>query len=465
MATAAISTEDRAVQLTLSLLRDILSSSPADDIAIRLWDGTIWKPEPAGSARCTLVLQHPGALRKMFVPPTELNLAEAYLYNDFDIEGEIEAIVPLVKHFLGTPKGKLEQVRYGARLLRLPKTGQPRPGETAAKMHGLLHSKERDRQAISHHYNRSNDFFALWLDSRMVYSCAYFSTPDDDLETVQERKLDYLCRKLRLRPGERLLDIGCGWGGLVIYAAQHYGVQAEGINISSEQVELARERIKQAGLEKSCQVNLRDYRELNKPGGYDKVVSVGAAEHVGEALLPTYFKAAWELLRPGGVFLNQAIGVHSTAPVIVGRDFVHRYVFPDGEPTLPISTYLEAAESAGFQVRDVENLAEHYVYTLRHWLRRYEEHAEEAKRMVGELTYRSWRVFLAVAIHEFEVGTAQLYQTLLLKSLEKGRSGLPLRREDWYPLPEPSDMNRRSASVRMPFGPAADSTSRQPGSS
>jgi cyclopropane-fatty-acyl-phospholipid synthase len=432
MATAVLKTPDRAVQTTLSLLEDVLASCPVCEVAVRLWDGTIWQPESAGPARCTLVLQHPGALRKMFMPPTELNLAEAYLYNDFDIEGDIEAIVPLIKHFLGKPQRKLELVRHGTRLLSLPKMGQPRPGDTAPKLHGVLHSKERDRQAISHHYDRSNDFFALWLDSRMVYTCAYFATPDENLETAQERKLDYVCRKLRLRPGERLLDIGCGWGALVIYAAQHYGVQAEGINISSEQVEFARERIKRAGLQKSCQVHLLDYREVNQPGGYDKVVSVGAAEHVGKGMLATFFKSAWEQLRPGGVFLNHSIGVHSTAHIFVGRDFVRRYLFPDAEPTLPLGTFLEAAESAGFQVRDVENLAEHYVYTLRHWLRRYEAHADEAKKMVGELAYRSFRVFLAVAIHEYEVETAQLYQTLLVKSAEKGKSGLPLTRQDWY---------------------------------
>ena len=431
MATAALKSPDRAVQTSLSLLDEIFTSCPVRDLAVRLWDGTTWQPESAGPVRCTFVLQHPGALRKMFMPPTELNLAEAYLYNDFDIEGEIHAAVPLIKHFLRNSPGKLEQVRFGTHLLRLPKTGQPRPRNTAAKMHGPLHSKERDRQATNYHYDRSNDFFALWLDSRMMYSCGYFATPEDDLETAQERKLDYLCRKLRLQPGDRLLDIGCGWGGLLMYAAQHYGVTADGITLSSQQADFAHERIKKAGLEKSCQVHLRDYREVSKPEEYDKVVAGETAEHAGKEFLPTFFNCAWEQLRSGGVFLNQSVGVHSTVRVFLGRDFVHRYVFPDGEP-LPISTYLEAAESAGFQVRDVENLAQHYVYTLSHWLRRYEEHAEEAKRTVGELTYRAWRVYLAAALDEFEIGTAQVYQTLLVKSAEKGKSGLPLTRQDWF---------------------------------
>ncbi len=435
MAKLATKTADQAAQVTLSLLQDVLSSAPAGNIAVRLWDGTTWKPDPAEPTRCTLVLQHPGALRKMFIPPNEMSLGEAYLFNDFDIEGEIEAIVPLMKYFLEEHKGMLEQVRYGTRLLSLPRMGQPRPSETTAvKLHGLLHSKERDRQAISHHYDRSNDFFALWLDSRMVYSCAYFATPDEDLETAQERKLDYICRKLRLQPGERLLDIGCGWGALIMYAAQHYGVQADGITISTQQAELARERIKQAGLENSCHVDICDYRDLNKPEGYDKVVSVGMAEHLGKAFLPIYFKKAWEVLRPGGIFLNQGINTHATARILLGRDFVYRYVYPDGE-AVPIGTTLQIAESVGFQVRDVENVKEHYAHTMRHWLRRYEEHADEAKRIVGELVFRSWRVYLAVALHEFvEVQTVHESQTVLVKC-ENGRSGLPLIREDWFTQP------------------------------
>jgi cyclopropane-fatty-acyl-phospholipid synthase len=431
MARLATKTTDQAVQITLSLLQDVFSSSPPRNVAVRLWDGTTWKPESESGepTRCTLVLQHPGALRLMFLPPSDLNLGEAYIYNDFDIEGEIEAILPLMEHFIEGHWGKLEQVRYGKRLLSLPKMGQPRPGDSAAKVHGLLHSKERDRQATNYHYDRSNEFFALWLDARMNYSCAYFAAPDDDLETAQERKLDYLCRKLRLRPGERLLDIGCGWGGLLIYAAQHYGVEADGITLSPHQAELARERIKQAGLERRCHINICDYREVNKPGSYDKLVSVSMVEHVGEAPLPTYFKCAWELLRPGGVFLNHGIGIHATASLL-GHDFVQRYVFPDGE-CVPISSTLRAAEGAGFEVRDVENLKDHYVYTLRYWIHRLEGRAEEAKKIASELTYRVWRLYLAAGLHEFNVGTTHLYQTLLVKS-EKGRSGLPLTREDWY---------------------------------
>jgi cyclopropane-fatty-acyl-phospholipid synthase len=431
VARLATKTTDQAVQVTLSLLQDVLGSSPLRNVAVRLWDGTTWKPEPVSGepTRCTLVFQHPGALRRMFLPPGDLSLGEAYIYNDFDIEGEIEAVLPLMDHFIGGHWGKLEQVSYARRLLSLPKVAQPRPGDIGARVRGLLHSKERDRQATNYHYDRSNDFFALWLDSRMTYSCAYFATPDDDLETAQERKLDYLCRKLRLQPGERLLDIGCGWGGLLIYAAQHYGVEADGITLSPQQTELARERIKKAGLEKHCHVNICDYREVQEPQAYDKLVSVSMFEHVGQAHLLSYFKSAWKRLRPGGVFLSHGISSHSTAHLL-GRDFVHRYVFPDGE-VVPIATVLRKAEMAGFEVRDVENLREHYVYTLRHWIHRYEQRSDEVKRIARELTYRIWRLYLAVGLHEFEVGTTHLYQTLLVKS-EKGKSGLPLTREDWY---------------------------------
>ncbi len=429
MAKLTTKTTDQAVQTTLSLLQDVFNTSPVRNVAVRLWDGTTWQPEPAEPTRCTLVLQHPGALRKMFVPPSDLNLGEAYIYNDFDIEGDILAVFPLIEPFISGQWGKMEQLRFGKRLLSLPKTGQPRPTTVAAKVHGVLHSKERDRQAVTYHYDRSNDFFALWLDRRMVYTCAYFGTPDDSIDTAQERKLEYICRKLRLRPGERLLDIGCGWGGLLIYAAQHYGVEADGITLSSQQAKLARERIKEAGLENRCRVDLCDYREVNKPQGYDKLVSIGMFEHVGDALLPTYFKQAWELLRPGGVFLNHGIAIHSNSPM-PGRDFIHRYVFPDVAST-PLPKVLMAAETSGFEVRDVESLREHYMLTIRNWVQRLEEHADEVKRIEGEVTYRIWRLFMSFGIQEFGVGRSNVFQTLLVKA-DEGRSGLPLSREDWY---------------------------------
>ena len=436
MTTTASKTSEQALATTLSLLQDLLGSSPRRDFAVRLWDGTTWRPQPAGNAgeapppRFTIVLQHAGSLRKMFLPPNELTLGEAYIYNDFDIEGDIEGVFSLADQFLQGGWGKVEQLRYGKRLLSLPNISQPRPGDTEAKLHGARHSKERDRQAVTYHYNRSNDFYALWLDARMVYSCAYFATPDDDLDTAQERKLEYICRKLRLRPGERLLDIGCGWGGLVIYAAQHFGVDAYGITLSEPQAQLARQRIQQAGLSERCRVEVRDYRDVNAPDSFDKIVSVGMFEHVGEALLRTYFQQAWRVLRPGGVFLNHGIARHIDVPPLSKDSFTLHYVFPDGE-LAPISTTLRTAEESGFEVRDVESLREHYMLTLRHWVRRLEEHADEARRLTGDITYRTWRLYMSGAAHGFRVGTSNIYQTLLAKPA-RGESGLPLTRADWY---------------------------------
>ncbi len=430
MATPTIKTTDSAVQTTLSLIQDLLGSAQQRNFAVRLWDGTTWKPDPEQETRFTLVLQHPGALRRMFLPPSDLTLGEAYIYNDFDIEGDIEAVFPIADQFIEGHWGKADQLRYGKRLLSLPNTGQPRPSDPAVKLRGARHSKERDRQAVTYHYNRSNEFYALWLDQRMVYSCAYFATPDDDLDTAQERKLDYICRKLRLRPGERLLDIGCGWGGLVIYAAQHYRVEAYGITLSQPQAELAQKRISEAGLAEHCHVEVRDYRDMNEANSFDKIVSVGMFEHVGEALLPTYFKQAWHLLRPGGVFLNHGIASNTSLQAQWRANFTNRYVFPDGE-LLPISSTLRAAEASGFEVRDVESLREHYTLTLRHWVRRLEAHTDEARKLTNEVTYRIWRLYMAGSAYSFQTNRNNLYQTLLAKP-NRGNSGLPLTRSDWY---------------------------------
>jgi cyclopropane-fatty-acyl-phospholipid synthase len=432
VATPMIKSSEKAVQTTLSLLQYLLGPSAMRNFAVRLWDGTTWKPEAASeeTVRFTLVLQHPGALRRMFLPPSELTLGEAYIYNDFDIEGSVESAFALGDQIMDERWGKMAQVRYGKRLLSLPNTGQPRPGDAAAKLRGSLHSKERDRQAVTYHYDRSNDFYALWLDRRMVYSCAYFATSNDDLDTAQERKLDYICRKLRLQPGERLLDIGCGWGGLVIYAAQHYGVEAYGITLSQQQAELAQKRIAEAGLSERCRVEVRDYRDVKEEHSFDKIVSVGMFEHVGQALLPIYFQQAWHLLRPGGVFLNHGIASVITDPPQRESTFNQRYVFPDGE-LVPISTTLRAAEMSGFEVRDVESLREHYALTLRHWVRLLESHAEEARQLTSDVTYRIWRIYMSGSIYAFLTGRANIYQTLLAKP-DGGDSHLPLTRGDWY---------------------------------
>jgi cyclopropane-fatty-acyl-phospholipid synthase len=418
---------DTASWVSLEFLDALLADYPKGDLQVRLWDGKIWGPQK--QPRFTLVLKHPGALRAMFLSPSELALGEAYIHDDFDIEGDIEAAFDLAGHLLSREFTLRESFSLGKRLHKLPAVDHQDIGRQAASLSGAIHSKERDRHAISYHYDLPPEFYALWLDSRMVYSCAYFATEEEDLETAQIRKLDYICRKLRLQPGERLLDIGCGWGGLVMHAAAHYGVEAVGITLSVPQAEVTRQRLRAAGLNDRCRVEVADYRDTNHGQQYDKIVSVGMFEHVGEALLPEYFRRAWDLLRPGGVFLNHGIAYSATYRRR-GPSFVDHYVFPDGD-ILPISTSLRAAELSGFEVRDVESLREHYALTLRHWVRRLEANAEEARRITDDKTYRIWRLYMAGSAHGFRTGRLNLFQALLTKPL-RGKSGLPLTREDWY---------------------------------
>jgi len=333
---------DEVIRPTLNLLNKIFSSDATDNVGIRLWDGTYWPDDKPRST--TIVLQHPGAIREMFQAGTEVGLGEAYLYDDFDVEGNMESAFELVETLGEVEPERLLKLKIAKDLLQLPK-GPKRQNHKRgqANLKGKQHSTKRDRQAIAYHYDVSNDFYALWLDRHMVYSSAYFATPDDDLDTAQERKLDYICRKLRLQPGQRLLDLGCGWGGLVMHAVVLYGVDVTGITLSQPQADLANARIAEAGLADQCRVNVQDYREVDEPEGYDALVSVGMFEHVGAALLPTYFSQAWQLLKPGGVFLNHGIAKRATDDRSQSPTFSNTYVFPDGE-LVPINVTLQAAE-------------------------------------------------------------------------------------------------------------------------
>jgi cyclopropane-fatty-acyl-phospholipid synthase len=428
MSMPAVTAKDPAVQTSLDFLSDLLRHYGPRDFAVRAWDGGVWEPDAGQPARFTLVLQHPGAVRKMFWPPGPYRLAEAYIYDDIDIEGDIHAFFTFINYLRELRSGLWQRLRWLARLFALPGGERPRSGRQAAQLRGAVHSRQRDRQAVSYHYDVSNEFYQLWLDSRMVYSCAYFADAGDDIDRAQERKLDYICRKLRLLPGDRLLDIGCGWGGLVMHAARQYGVHALGITLSRPQVELANERIRQAGLQDRCRVDYQDYREVS--GTFDKLVSVGMFEHVGGKMLPVYFRQAHALLRPGGVFLNHGIALSGWERKPRGQAFSQRYVFPDGE-LKPIHFTLKAAERAGLEVRDVESLREHYVLTLKNWVRRLEARADEAKRLTDEATYRIWRLYMAGSAGGFQSARGNIYQTLLVKP-NRGVSGLPLTRADWY---------------------------------
>lgn len=418
--------------------------------SIRYWDGSSERAATTAASTFTLVIRRPGALRGMLLPPSQLALGEAFLRGDIDLEGDLEAAAPIarvVADRLSSPRRLTRLIRL---LLRLPRS--QRTGAAAGPRHRIRlwqrrHGQRRDAAAIRHHYDVGNEFYQLWLDSQTVYSCAYFPPGVADLETAQVAKLDYICLKLRLRPGERLLDIGCGWGALIRHAVRRYGVEAVGITLSPEQAQLAARRIAEDGLGDRCRVELLDYRALPDRPAFDKIASVGMAEHVGRARLPGYFATAFRVLRPGGLFLNHGIidleaarhrSVHTRLRQWVWREgrFLQRYVFPDGELT-PLARMVGSAERAGFESRDVESLREHYVLTLRHWVRRLEARKREAVALVGEARFRVWRLYLAASAHAFATGRIGVVQLLLSKPPVGAAGVTPLTRHDLYLAAQP----------------------------
>ena len=424
---------------------------PADQrtFSVRYWTGDIERPAAPshGASRFELTLSWPGALRRMCLPPSELRLAEAFVRGDYDIRGDVAAaaaLAPVIIERLASPRRLL---RLTTALLRLPRAderGAQHGGAASRRLRlvGRRHDRVRDMEAIRHHYDVSNDFYALWLDRDLVYSCGYFVSGGESIDTAQRAKLDLICRKLRLRPGERLLDIGCGWGALIRHAARHYGVRALGVTLSAAQADLARARIAAEGLEGACRVEVRDYRDLASDTTFDKAVSVGMCEHVGRGQLATYFDTANRLIRPGGLFLNHCIvsleearrqTMTSWLAQRLWRQgaFIDRYVFPDGE--LATSGQLTtAAERAGFETRDVESLREHYALTLRRWVRRLEDRAMEASALVGQARYRVWRLYMAASEHAFSAARIGLAQTLFAKPDGNGSCCIPATRNDLY---------------------------------
>jgi cyclopropane-fatty-acyl-phospholipid synthase len=428
--------------VTLALLEDLFGPSSERPFALRLWDGTVDGPGVGHEPSFTLVLNRPGALRRMLLPPTDLALGEAYLRDDFDVEGDLEKATELADVLAASVRSPAQLARLARWLRKLPADDVPeKPGDgTPGHLRGRLHSRKRDAAAVRSHYDVGNEFYALWLDGRMVYSCAYFETGEEDIDTAQEAKLDLICRKLRLEPGESLLDIGCGWGSLVLHAAERHGVRATGITLSERQATFARARIAEAGLADRCRIEVRDYRDLPRGAVFDKVVSVGMFEHVGRARLPTYFSQAYRLTRPGGLFLNHGIVTLSSHPAPLRMlerplsrrtSFIQRYVFPDGELVAPADV-LRFAEAAGFETRDVESLREHYALTLRRWVGRLEEHYDVATRIASEMTYRVWRLYMSGSARAFATGRIGVIQTLFSKNDGAGLSRLPLTRKDLF---------------------------------
>jgi cyclopropane-fatty-acyl-phospholipid synthase len=382
----------------------------------------------------------------MLLPLSEMSLIEGYLSGDVDVEGSIEAASELPKLVARHVGSASQYARLLPLILALPSDHHvlAKPWHQARRLwqHGKQHTATRDARAVRFHYDVSNEFYALWLDQRMVYSCAYFEDGVNDLDTAQAAKLNHICRKLRLAPGERLLDIGCGWGGLIQHAAEQYGADTVGITLSEAQATEARARISAAGLWNHCRVDVRDYRVPTDEPPFDKISSVGMVEHVGRDQLPAYFAAAYHALKPGGLFLNHGIvTLHGARPSSLGRRlkgalwregaFIDRYVFPDGH-LVPLADVIAAAEAAGFETRDVESLREHYARTLRHWVSRLEGRAADAIRLVGDPTYRVWRLYMSASAHAFDTASIGIVQTLFAKPDARGRSRLPSTRRDLY---------------------------------
>jgi len=384
--------------------------------AMRAWDGTTWGPADASA---TIVLRHPGALRSLLLPPTDLTAGEAYINDDVDLEGDIFAGLEFAARLESLSRRRLMAVRLLRNLRRLP---EPEPrAEERPVIRGRLHGQRRDRRAVTHHYDTGNDFFRQFLDPDLVYSCAYFLDPDEPLHQAQRRKLDVVCRKLDLQPGMRLLDVGCGWGALVLHAAAEYGVEAVGITLSAEQAELARERVEEAGLSNRVVILRADYRKIE--GKYDAIASIGMVEHVGERQLKHYFRHLHGLLGPDGQLLNHGITSRDRTRRWGHKPtFVSTYVFPDGE-LIPVERVIESAERAGFEVRDLESLRLSYARTLRHWVANLEANREAAVAAANEKVYRIWRVYMGGSAVAFERGGISVYQALLSKPGRPWRYG------------------------------------------
>jgi cyclopropane-fatty-acyl-phospholipid synthase len=371
--------------------RIALSPTPEIDLIVRSWRGV-----------------------KALAAPALGTLARAYVHQDIDFTGSAKRALAVAESMVGS-------IAEGGHSL-------------GAGIRGIWHRRRGNRANIQHHYDVSNAFYRLWLDARMVYSCAYFSAESDTLDDAQEHKLDHICRKLRLAPGERFLDIGCGWGGLIFWAAQHYGVEATGITLSQNQHDYVTAEIAARGLQSRVRVELRDYLDLPEDVHYDKIASVGMFEHVGIRNFPRYFGKIYRILEPGGFVLNHGITHNWLGPTNLGSgigDFVEEYVFPGGE-LAHVARVIGGLGDAGLELVDAEALREHYAKTLWNWVERLERNADAARAEVGEEKFRVWRIYMAGSAHAFDRGWLSLWQLLAGKPLADGRLPHPLTRDFIY---------------------------------
>ncbi|MFJ8310631.1 MULTISPECIES: class I SAM-dependent methyltransferase [unclassified Streptomyces] len=427
---------DAALRLT-ALAEELLGE--ALPVRIRAWDGS--EAGPPGAP--VLVVRHRRALRRLLWKPGELGLARAWVAGEIDVEGDLYQALGLLAGLIwergGDPKDAVHPVRdprlraAAKALLKLGGALPPPapPAEEMRRRSGPLHTKRRDKEAISHHYDVGNDFYELVLGPSMVYSCAYWESPEATLEDAQRDKLDLICRKLALKEDERLLDVGCGWGSMAIHAAREYGVRVVGITLSREQAAYARKRIAEEGLTDRIEIRVQDYRDV-RDGPFDAISSIGMAEHVGSVRYREYADTLHGLLKEGGRLLNHQIARRPERDESEYRvdEFIDAYVFPDGE-LAPLGRTLATLEEAGFEARDVEPIREHYALTLRHWVANLESDWARAVRYTSAGRARIWRLYMAASALSFERNRIGVNQILAVKTPVGGASGMPLRARTW----------------------------------
>jgi cyclopropane-fatty-acyl-phospholipid synthase len=424
--------------LEVDILAQILSDYKETPFSIRLPTGAVLYSSDPEQSRFTLAINDPKSLYRMVFSPSMLSLGSAYVRKEFDFEGDIEEAFKLGNFLLSKRWPIRQKARFALKLAALLfSLRSPRPKEiTSSFKPGIpkIYGMERTQKAISYHYDLPTTFFQEWLDDNLVYSCAYFESESDGLDRAQVRKLDYICKKLRLKAGDQVLDVGCGWGALARHASKEYGAQVHGITLSKNQADYGRRRVAESGLEALCRIEHSDYRELEGEKLYDRIVSVGMAEHIPLFKLPEYFRRVFRLSKVGGVFVHHAIASSVSTPLRKGPSFMDKYIFPDTQ-LVPINLTLKVAEDAGFEVRDVENLREHYALTLRHWLRRFQKKKDAILRLTDENVFRKFQIYLAGCAHDFEHGRLNIFQTILVRPTS-GRTGLPLTRDDIVAFPK-----------------------------
>ncbi|WP_166349180.1 SAM-dependent methyltransferase [Phytoactinopolyspora limicola] len=405
-------------------------------VQLRTWDGTHAGPRNGP----VLVVRSRRALRRVLWQPDELGLARAWVAGEIDVDGDLEGVLVRLDGVLDdldsrprlSAADRAEALRSAVLLGAVGPP--PKPPAIEVELAGDRHSRRRDRAAISHHYDVGNDFYELVLGPSLTYSCAYWARPDQPeatLEDAQWDKHELICRKLGLEPGMRLLDIGCGWGSLVLHAAREHGVDVVGVTLSAAQAELAQRRIADAGLGRLAEVRVQDWRDIDD-GPYDAVASVGMAEHLGSRTWPHYAERLHDLLKPGGRLLNHQIVRARQRPATTpdqrrGRTFIDAYVFPDGE-LIPVGDVVRHLESGGLEVRDVHGLREHYARTLRAWVANLEANWERAVALAGAGRARVWRLYMTGSALSFDAGRIGVHQVLAVRPDKHGYAGMPMVR-------------------------------------